>query len=133
MNNIWNLDINEIFAYFVDSITFEVFLKFLAKLESVTLLSTEETAPESATALVGEMKLLIPLAGLIDKDAELARLSKEMGKLQNNLEKSNAKLNNPHFADKAPEAVVNKERERVAEMDKALKQLQEQADKISAL
>ena len=111
----------------------EVFLKFLAKLEDVTLLAADETAPESATALVGEMKLLIPLAGLIDKDAELARLNKEMAKLENNLEKSNAKLNNPNFADKAPEAVVNKERERVAEMNKALQQLKEQAEKISAL
>ena len=111
----------------------EVFIKFLAKLEQVDILADGETAPESATALVGEMKLLIPLAGLIDKDAELARLNKEIGKLESNLEKSNAKLNNPNFADKAPEAVVNKERERVAEMETALKQLQEQAEKISAL
>ena len=79
------------------------------------------------------MKLLIPLAGLIDKDAELARLTKEIGKLENNLEKSNAKLTNPKFVDKAPPAVVDKERGRVAEMESALKQLQEQLQKISAL
>jgi len=111
----------------------ESFIMTLAKLESVNWLSNDETAPESSTALVGEMKLLIPLAGLIDKDAETARLNKEIGKLQSNLDKSNAKLTNPKFVDKAPEAVVEKERARVAEMETALKQLQEQLVKISAL
>ena len=111
----------------------ESFIFSLAKLEAVTFISNSETAPESSTALLGEMKILIPLAGLIDKDAELARLSKEIGKIESNLEKSNAKLSNPGFADKAPEAVVNKERDRVAEMNSALEKLKEQLQKISAL
>ncbi len=111
----------------------ESFIFSLAKLETVNFLGDDETAPESSTALVGEMKILIPLAGLIDKDAELARLNKEIGKLEDNLSKSNAKLGNPGFVDKAPEAVVNKERERVAEMESALTKLKEQLDKISAL
>ncbi|MCW9013203.1 MAG: valine--tRNA ligase [Gammaproteobacteria bacterium] len=111
----------------------EAFITTLAKLESVSWLSNDETAPESSTALVGEMKLLIPLAGLIDKNAELARLDKEIGKLESNLEKSNAKLKNPAFVDKAPAAVVDKERARVAEMESALEKLQEQLKKISAL
>ncbi len=79
------------------------------------------------------MQILIPLAGLIDKEAELARLEKEMGKLEINIEKGNAKLHNPGFVDKAPEAVVEKERQRVAELSKSLQQLQEQAEKIRAL
>ncbi|VAW69121.1 Valyl-tRNA synthetase [hydrothermal vent metagenome] len=111
----------------------EAFIMTLAKLESVNFMSNDESAPESSTALVGEMKILIPLAGLIDKDAELARLSKEIGKLEGNCEKSNAKLGNPGFVDKAPEAVVNKERERVAEMQSAISKLKEQFEKISAL
>jgi len=111
----------------------ESFILTLAKIESTKWLSDDENAPESSTALVGEMKLLIPLAGLIDKDAELARLTKEIGKLESNLEKSNAKLTNPKFVDKAPQAVVDKERGRVAEMELAVKQLQEQLHKISAL
>ena len=109
------------------------FLHSLARLETVTILDDSDSAPESATALVGEMKLLIPMAGLIDKDAEQARLKKEMAKIDGNLQKSLAKLNNPSFVDKAPEAVINKERARVAEMESAIKQLQEQADKIAAL
>ncbi|VAW59304.1 Valyl-tRNA synthetase [hydrothermal vent metagenome] len=111
----------------------ESFIMTLAKLESVNFISNDQSAPESSTALVGEMKILIPLAGLIDKDAELARLSREIGKLQSNCEKSNAKLGNPGFVDKAPEAVVNKERRRVAEMQSAIDKLKEQFEKISAL
>ena len=111
----------------------EAFVMTLAKLESVEFISEDESAPESSTALVGEMKILIPLAGLIDKDAELARLDKEISKLQVNCDKSNAKLGNPGFVDKAPEAVVTKERERVAEMESAIIKLKEQLAKISAL
>ncbi|MCK4706444.1 MAG: class I tRNA ligase family protein, partial [Gammaproteobacteria bacterium] len=109
------------------------FIETLAKLESVKWLNTGDAAPESAMALVGEMQILIPLAGLIDKEAELARLEKEMGKLSINIEKGEAKLQNPGFVDKAPEAVVEKERQRVAELSKSLQQLQEQAEKIRAL
>ncbi|VAW64941.1 Valyl-tRNA synthetase [hydrothermal vent metagenome] len=111
----------------------EAFIMTLAKLESVNFIANNESAPESSTTLVGEMKILIPLAGLIDKDAELARLNKEIGKLQVNIDKGNAKLNNAGFVDKAPEAVVNKERERVAEMESAVIKLKEQQVKISAL
>ena len=111
----------------------ESFVYSLARIESVSFISNDDTAPESSTALVGEMKILIPLAGLIDKDAELARLNKEIGKLESNLQKTNAKLGNPGFVDKAPEAVVIKEKERAAEMASAVQNLKEQLVKISAL
>ena len=104
----------------------------LAKLEELQWLKNE-TAPESATTLVGEMKILIPLAGLIDKDAEISRLKKEIKKLESNLEKSNAKLNNLNFADKAPKDVVEKEQSRVNEMQKSRVQLREQLEKIRDL
>ena len=109
------------------------FIKTLAKLEQVDWLAKDDAAPESATALVGQMKILIPLAGLIDKDAELARLEKEIGKLQLNIDKITNKLVNKNFVDKAPAAVVEKERERLTEMTKAIEQLKEQAEKINAL
>ncbi|MCK5335459.1 MAG: hypothetical protein KAQ67_04820, partial [Gammaproteobacteria bacterium] len=83
--------------------------------------------------LIGDMKILIPLAGLIDKDAEIARLEKETGKISANLEKSEAKMSNASFVDKAPEAVVAKERQRIEEMHTALKQLNEQLEKIKAI
>ena len=109
------------------------FINFLAKPESVAWLAPDGEEPESAIALVGEMKVLIPLAGLIDKDAELTRLEKEIGKIQGNLEKTEAKLQNPSFVDRAPADVVQKERDRCAEMQGALKQLEEQREKIRAL
>ncbi len=109
------------------------FIETLARLESVTWLDDTDNAPESATALVGDMRILIPLAGLIDKDAELARLEKEIGKLQINIDKGEAKLQNPNFVGKAPAAVVDKERQRVDEMIRAKQQFEEQAEKIRAL
>lgn len=112
--------------------TNEAFVKTLAKIESVEWL-TDQTAPESAIALIGDMKILIPLAGLIDKDAEIARLEKEIGKINANLEKSEAKMSNTSFVDKAPEAVVAKERQRIEEMHTAVKQLNEQLIKIQAI
>jgi len=108
----------------------ESFITSLAKLESVTWLAENEAAPESATALAGEMKILIPLAGLIDKDAELARLDKEIAKIEKNLEKTEAKLSNSNFVDRAPEQVVQVEKDRAAEMQTALTQLREQREKI---
>ena len=109
------------------------YLDFLARTESVTVLEPGDAGPESATALVGGMKVLIPLAGLIDKDAELARLDKEMGRLRQDIERTEKKLSNPNFVDKAPEAVVQKERNRLEQARTALADLATQADKIGAL
>ena len=105
------------------------YIDSLAKLDNIKWLDNE-TAPESAIALVGEMKILIPLAGLIDKDAEISRLAKEIKKLESNIYKTNAKLNNPNFAVKAPYEVVEKERTRANDMQKSLYQLQQQLEKI---
>jgi len=109
------------------------FLDFLARTESIEILPPGEDGPESAIALVGEMRLLIPLAGLIDRDAELARLDKEIARLEGELTRTQAKLANPRFVDKAPAAVVQKERDRLAEAQQALDNLQAQVEKIGAL
>ncbi|WP_260294688.1 valine--tRNA ligase [Sedimenticola hydrogenitrophicus] len=109
------------------------YLDFLARLESATLLGSDEEAPESAMALVGGMKLLIPMAGLIDKEAELGRLHKEIGKLKENIARIEGKLNNPKFVDKAPDAVVQKERDKLADEIAALEKLEHQLARIKAL
>jgi valyl-tRNA synthetase len=109
------------------------YLDFLARTESITVLDDETDAPESAIALVGKMKILIPLAGLIDKDAELARLDKEIGKLRADIERIDKKLANPSFVDKAPAAVVQKERDRLNDQGAALADLVAQQTRISAL
>lgn len=105
----------------------------LARLDNVTWLDGNAKAPESAIALVGDMQILIPLAGLIDKEAELSRLNKEMDKLNRELAKCTAKLDNPKFTERAPANIVEKERQRVADMTAALQQLEAQAARIRAI
>ena len=109
----------------------ELFLQKLAKLESIQQIGDD--APESATTLVGSMKVLIPLAGLIDKDAELARLDKEIGKLEKTLKSVEGKLSNPNFVDKAPADVVEKEKAKADEMHHSLNSLQEQRERIASI
>ena len=109
------------------------YLDFLARTESIQVLSPDEQAPESAIALVGGMKVLIPMAGLIDKEAELARLAKEIGKLKADVDRTQNKLANPNFVDKAPPAVVQKERDKIGPQKAAMAKLQEQVSKIQAL
>ncbi len=107
-------------------------LEKLAKLESITLLDKDE-APEAALTLVGEMRVLIPLEGLIDKEAEIERLNKDINKLEINIKKTRNKLNNPSFKDKAPAAVVEKEQQRLDEQDQALRELQRQREKMEKI
>jgi len=105
----------------------------LAKLDTVDLLSQDEEEPESAIALVGEMKILIPLAGLIDKGAERDRLNKEIEKLSKLRSQFATKLNNEKFINGAPEAVVNNEKDKLESTENALKDLNQQLVKISKL
>jgi len=112
--------------------THQAALKKLAKIDNISLLGNEE-APEAALALVGEMKVLIPLAGLIDKDAEIERLSKDISKLEINIEKTRTKLSNPSFTDKAPAAVVAKEQQRIQEQEQTLRDLLQQRKKMEKL
>ena len=110
-----------------------IYLQKLGRLESITWLNSEETTPESAIALLGEMKILIPMAGLIDKDAELARLEKEIQKIKNDLPRVEGKLSNPTFIDKAPADVIDKEKAKLADLRSTLKNLEQQQVKIQAL
>ena len=111
----------------------KAFLDKLSKLETVTILKDGEQAPASATALVGEMEILIPMAGLIDKDAELARITKAMEKIEKDVSRTRGKLGNEKFVSNAPEAVIEKERAKLDEGEKALAKLKEQFETIKAL
>jgi valyl-tRNA synthetase len=105
----------------------------LAKLESIRVLDEGEAAPLSATALVGELQVLVPMAGLIDKAAELARLDKEIQRLDGEVKRVGGKLANAGFVDKAPAEVIDKERAKLAEAEQALANLAEQRQKIATL
>jgi len=109
------------------------YLENIGRIEAITWLDTGEQAPESATALVGEMKLLIPLSGLIDKDAEIARLAKELENRSKELLRCEQKLANAGFLDKAPAAVVAKEQSRAGSLRQAISDLEEQKRKIQSL
>lgn len=111
----------------------EPLLKKLAKVESFTVLGEADEAPLSATALVGDLQVLVPMAGLIDKDAELARLNKEIQRLQGEVQRVGGKLSNAAFVDKAPPAVIDKERAKLAEAEQALANFTEQHARIAAL
>ena len=108
-------------------------LESLAKLESITWLDDETEAPQAATSLVGEMRQLIPLAGLIDKAAEQARLQKNIHKLEQETARLNGKLGNENFVSRAPKEVVGKEKEKLADAESALASLRAQLQRIETL
>jgi valyl-tRNA synthetase len=95
----------------------------LAKLESITWLDNPDDAPLSATALAGDLEILVPMAGLIDVEAELKRLTKEIEKLSGEVNKLSGKLSNEKFVANAPAEVVVNERDKLAEMQGSMAQL----------
>ncbi|WP_145483775.1 valine--tRNA ligase [Yersinia aldovae] len=109
------------------------FIQSLARLSSLTLLADGEKGPVSVTKLVEGAEVLIPMAGLIDKATELDRLAKEVAKLEAEIERIEGKLGNEGFVARAPEAVVAKERERMAACAEAKQKLIEQQATIAAL
>jgi len=111
----------------------EQFLSSLAKLESIEVLADDDQGPASASAVVGDMSLLIPMAGLIDKEAELARLDKAIDKLEKEAAKTRGKLNNENFVGKAPAAVIDKEKAKLNDAESALAKMHEQKQQIAAL
>ena len=110
---------------------FAASIRFLARAESQRWLEAGEAEPASAAAIVGGLKLLIPLAGLIDLDAERTRLGKEIARLEGELEKSANKL--AHFGEKTPAAVVEQERQRKAAFSRTLDGLREQLQRLAGL
>ncbi|PHM59865.1 valine--tRNA ligase [Xenorhabdus sp. KK7.4] len=109
------------------------FLQAMGRLSSVTVLTAGEEAPVSVTKLINGAEVLIPMAGLVDKDAELARLDKEIEKLDKEISGIEGKLSNEGFVSRAPEAVVAKERERLATNNAAKEKLLAQKVTIAAL
>ncbi|RYD15636.1 MAG: valine--tRNA ligase [Lysobacteraceae bacterium] len=103
-------------------------IAFLARAESQRWLDPGEAEPAAAAAVVGEMKLLIPLAGLIDLDAERQRLEKEIRRIEGEHARSTTKLAN--FGEKTPAAVVAQERQRLQDFETALATLRDQHHRL---
>jgi valyl-tRNA synthetase len=109
------------------------FLSKLANLESITWLDNPEDAPLSATALAGDLEILVPMAGIIDVDAELARLDREIEKNTLEAKKLSGKLSNAKFVDNAPAEVVAKERQKLNDFESSLTHLQDKRSVISEM
>ena len=108
-------------------------IESVGRLEAIVWLEADAQAPEAAMALVGEMKVLIPLKGLIDVDAELLRLDREIARISKELPRLEGKLGDDSFIAKAPPAVVDKERSRLRDLQASLSELEAQKHKIGAL
>ena len=105
----------------------------VGRIGEVRWLEPSEAAPESAIALVGDLKILIPMAGLIDKEAEMGRLEKELQKITLEVPKLEGKLSDESFLARAPEAVVEKERQRLIDLQSKRNELVLQIGRIRAL
>jgi len=108
-------------------------LRFVGRLESISVIASEAELPPVSTALVGNMTLGVPLAGLIDVASEIARLDKEIARLAQEVARVEAKLSNESFVARAPADVVAKEREKIADNQRAQGALAAQREKIAAL
>jgi len=106
-------------------------ISFLARADAPRWLAADEAEPASAAAIVEQLRLLIPLAGLIDLDAERKRIEKEIVRVQGEIEKCNAKLGRESFVASAPAAVVDQERKRLADFSSLLENLRDQLAKLS--
>jgi valyl-tRNA synthetase len=110
-----------------------MFLNSIAKLETVTVLNEDDKAPACATSLLGSLEIMIPMAGLIDKNAELARISKALDKLEKDFARTQGKLANEKFVSNAPDAVIDKEKAKLADFTMQMGKLYGQRSSIESL
>ena len=111
----------------------DALFKRLAKVEEITWLSDTEDPPPNAMQIVGDLKVMVPLAGLINAADEISRLQKECDKLKKELAGVNSKLANDNFVSKAPDAVVAKEKTRCEETSSTLALLEKQIKDLAVL
>jgi valyl-tRNA synthetase len=109
------------------------YLDKLARLESVAFLSPDEPLPEAALAILGDLKIAVPLAGLIDVAAERQRLAKQVERTEKELAGLTGRLENPAFVERAPAAVVEKERARAEQLRRELIELNAQRERLARL
>ncbi|HEY0503638.1 MAG TPA: valine--tRNA ligase, partial [Lysobacter sp.] len=109
---------------------FDSQLRFLTRLDSIRVLDDAADAPAAATGLVGELKLLVPLEGLVDLGAERTRLDKEVKRVEGEIAKCHNKLASETFVANAPPAVVEQERKRLADWSLQLEALAAQRAKL---
>ncbi len=107
--------------------------KALAKVESLTILKEGDEVPLSSSSMIGQLRVLVPMKGLIDPTAELTRLGKAHEKLQKQVEGISRKLGNEGFVSKAPAEVVEAEKAKLIELEGQLTAMTAQMDQLKAL
>ncbi len=108
-------------------------LQRVGRVESVAVLKDGQEPPAAATALLGNTRMLVPMKGLIDVDAERGRLEKQIQRTKVDLERTRGKLDNANFVNNAPADVVTKEQQRALEFTSTIAQLTEQLEKLADL
>jgi valyl-tRNA synthetase len=111
----------------------DLLLKRVGRVESVTMLADGEEPPASATALLDNVRLLVPMKGIIDVDAERQRLEKQRDKVDAELNRARGKLGNANFVKNAPAEVVAQEKQRESEFERQIAQLSEQLERLNEL
>ncbi|WP_297424613.1 valine--tRNA ligase [uncultured Acinetobacter sp.] len=111
----------------------EALFKALAKVESITFLGTDEQPPLSSSSVIGHVSVFVPMKGLIDPKAELGRLQKDLDKVQKQHDQIATKLGNEGFVAKAPAAVVEGEKVKLAEFADQLAKIKANMEQIAAL
>jgi valyl-tRNA synthetase len=106
------------------------YIEKLARVSDIEHVEGSVAVRGAATALLGEMRILVPLAGLVDVGAEIARLDKQLARAQKDLEGCRRKLDNASFVSNAPAEIIAKERERAAELTQRTDQLSTQLARI---
>jgi valyl-tRNA synthetase len=108
-------------------------LRKLGGLEKIELVAGGAPVKGAATALLGAMRILVPLAGLIDVASERDRLGKQLAKARDDASKSRRKLDNQSFVANAPAEIVAKEQARIAELEQRAAQLEQQLARLAEL
>ena len=111
---------------------YQEYLTKFGRIESITTVDSDD-APESATIVVGDMNVLLPLGSLIDPQEELQRLNKEIEKAQKDIDANQSKIDNEQFTSRAPEQVVQTVRDTLATATKLKQSLEEQKQKIEKM
>ena len=101
--------------------------------QSLRELVAGEVAPPSALAVIGDMRAMVPMEGLIDPQAEVARLEKRAAKTRDEIQKARNKLANENFVRNAPPEVVTQEQGRVADFERTLASIDSQLQRVRAL
>lgn len=109
------------------------YLKLLSKIDNLELIDSSHSLPACATGIAHNLEILVPMAGLIDVAAESARLNKEITKLEIEHSKITSKLDNQAFVAKAPQSVVDSEKNRLQEITSTINKLKEQQINLAKL